>query len=150
MWRIRLAEQMHNYSAALQVNYARCMTRGDKVAAEICKVKGLEAAMELFFLLKRVYPPYYKWTFRALEQLDEKGELSARLRELADLRCNEEAWEDTKYHPNRPNFKDRIVSIADDIGYDISEMLKQHGLINCMRPYLESDVQRVLRGPEGV
>ncbi|MBP5491229.1 MAG: DUF4037 domain-containing protein [Clostridiales bacterium] len=145
VWRIRIAEQMHNYSASLQVNYARCMTRGDKVAAEICKVKGLEAAMELFFLLKRVYPPYYKWTYRSLTKLDEAGELSGRLSELAGLSCNMEAWEDTKYHPNRPNYKDRIVSIADDIGYDLSEMLKLSGLIPHMRPYLEADVQRVLQ-----
>ncbi|MCR4670799.1 MAG: DUF4037 domain-containing protein, partial [Saccharofermentans sp.] len=63
VWRIRIAEKMHEYSACLQVNYARCMTRGDIVAADICKVRGMEAAMELYFLLKRTYPPYYKWTY---------------------------------------------------------------------------------------
>lgn len=144
VWRIRLAEKMHEYSASIQVNYARCMSREDTVAAALCKAKGLEAAMDIFFLLKRVYPPYYKWTFRALEKLDEKGELSQRLRELSELPCSKEAWEDTRYHPNRPNFKDRVISLAEDIGYDLSEMLKDSGLINHMNPYLESDVRKVL------
>ncbi len=146
IWRIRIAEKMHEYSAALQVNYARCMTRKDTVSAQICKVRGMEAAMELFFLLKRTYPPYYKWTFRALKDIDEKGEFTARIRELADEKCNLEAWEDTRYHPNRQNFKDRIVSLSEDIGYDLTELLKMEGFINRMNPYLESDVRKVLDG----
>ena len=57
VWKIRMAEQLHEYSATLQVNYSRCMARGDTVAAEICRIQGLKAAMDLFFLLKREYPP---------------------------------------------------------------------------------------------
>ncbi len=144
VWRIRIAEKMHIYSASLQVNYARCMTRGDTVAAQICKVKGMEAAMELFFLLKRIYPPYHKWTYRALQELDEKGEFSARIRELSDTPCNLEAWEDTRYHPNRQNYKDRIVSLSEDIGYDLAEMLKLSGFTKRMNPYLEADIKRIL------
>ena len=144
VWRIRIAEKMHEYSAALQVNYARCMTRKDTVSAQICKVRGMEAAMELFFLLKRTYPPYYKWTFRALREIDEKGEFTARIQELADEKCNLEAWEDTKYNPNRLNLKDHIVCLAEDIGYDLAELLKNEGFTNRMNPYLESDVRRVL------
>ena len=78
VWRTRLAEQLHKYASALQVNYARCMTREDTVAAELCRAQGIEAAMELYFLLKREYPPYYKWTFRALTELDEEGIFTAK------------------------------------------------------------------------
>lgn len=145
VWRMRIAEKMHEYSAALQVNYARCMTRKDTVAAQLCKSRGTEAAMELFFLLKRVYPPYYKWTFRALSKLEGAEEFSARIQELADLPCSKEAWEGTRYHPNRQNYKDRVVSLSEDIGYDLSEMLKQQGLIERMNPYLEADVQKILK-----
>lgn len=144
--RIRMAEKMHEYSAALQINYARCMTRGDTVSAQICKVRGMEAAMELFFLLKKVYPPYYKWMFRALKDVDEKGEFTSRIQELADEKCNLEAWEDTKYNPNRLNLKDRIVSLSEDIGYDLTELLKQEGYISRMNPYLEADVRKILEG----
>ena len=115
VWRERLSEQLHEYASALQVNYARCMSRGDIVAAELCRARGVSAAMELFFLLKREYPPYYKWTFRALCGLDGEGALAAKLRELASWRIDPDAWKGTRYLPNRLNYKDRIVSVSEEI-----------------------------------
>ncbi len=144
VWRIRIAEKMHEYSANLQVNYQRCMTRGDTVAAEICRIQGMTAAMELFFLLKRTYMPFYKWSFRRLTELDKTGEFSGRIEELAGLHSSREAWEDTKYHPNRLNLKDRVVGLSEDIGYDLSDMLRSAGLIQRIDPYLEADVNTVL------
>lgn len=60
------------------------------------------------------HPPYYKWTFRALKDLDTGGEFADKIQELADTAINTMAWEDTKYHPNRPNYKDRIVSLSEE------------------------------------
>ncbi|MCR5673595.1 MAG: DUF4037 domain-containing protein [Lachnospiraceae bacterium] len=144
VWRIRIAEKMHEYSSALQVNYQRCMGRGDTVSAEICRIKGMKAAMELYFLLKREYMPYYKWAYRALADMEKSGPFTARIDELSNLHSDKESWEGTKYQPNRPNFKDRIVGVSEDIGYDISEMLKEAGLITRINPYLEADVDTVL------
>ena len=144
IWRIRIAEKMHEYSANLQVNYQRCMTRGDIVAAETCRIQGMTAAMELYFLLKRKYMPFYKWSYRALTDLDKTGSFVSRIDELARLHSDESAWEDTTYHPNRPNLKDRVVGLAEDIGYDISEMLKEKGFIKRINPYLEADINTVL------
>lgn len=144
VWRVRIASAMHEYSASLQVNYQRCMARGDVVAAEICRITGMNTAMELFFLMKRRYMPYYKWSYRALCELDKEGTFASRINELAHLKCDEDAWIDTKYHPNRANLKDRVVGLAEDIGYDISEMLKNAGLIRHINPYLESGVDTVI------
>ncbi len=140
----RIAEKMHEYSAALQVNYQRCMARRDIVAAEMCRSGGMKAAMELYFLLRKKFMPYYKWSFRALRELDGSGPFAERIEELAKLKLDEGAWEMTSYHPNRPNLNDRVVSLAEDMGYDLSEMLKESGLIEHINPYLESDVNRVL------
>lgn len=144
VWHIRIAEKMHEYSAALQVNYQRCMTRGDVVAAQVCLTGGMMAAMELFFLLNRKYMPYYKWSYKVLTQMDTDGAFSARIDELARLKPDEGAWEGTRYQPNRPNLKDRIVALAEDIGYDISELLKEKGFVGRINPYLEADVKKVL------
>nr|MCR5001459.1 DUF4037 domain-containing protein [Lachnospiraceae bacterium] len=163
VWKRRIAEQLHEYSAALQVNYARCMARGDTVAAEICRIQGLRSAMELYFLLKRTYSPYYKWTYQALRELegsqsdpimqdfqgnparpltgnrlDAQGEFSGKIRELADTKCDPAAWEGTRYHPNRPNFKDRIISLAEEIASEIADMLIAGGLTDMRNYYLES------------
>ncbi len=144
VWKRRIAEQLHEYSAAIQVNYARCMARKDTVAAEICRIQGLRSAMELYFLLKRTYPPYYKWTYQALKELDAQGEFSGKIQELADTRCDRGAWEGTKYHPNRPNFKDRIISLAEEIASEIADMLIASGLTDIRSFYLETYVNSLI------
>ena len=146
VWRMRLAEQLHEYAASFQVNYARCMTRGDTVAAELCRARGLGAAMELYFLLRREYPPYYKWTFRALRELDLEGTFSAKIKELSLEPLRREAWEDTGYHPNRLNYKDRIVSLSEEIASELEQMLAESGLIRVRSRYMEAHVNAVLAG----
>jgi hypothetical protein len=146
VWRARIAEQLHEYASAFQVNYTRCMTRGDTVAAELCRARGISSAMELFFLLKREYPPYYKWTFRALGELDDEGVLSAKLYELSRLRIDTEAWEGTRYHPNRQNYKDRIVSLSEEIACELEDMLIKAGMSRARGRYLEAHVEAVLAG----
>lgn len=141
--RMRMAQEMHEFSATLQVNYQRCMVRGDIVAAQSCRIGGMMAAMKLFFLLKQKYMPYYKWAYRALCELDGEGTFASHIDELARCHSDESAWEGTKYHPNRPNFKDRVVGLAEDIGYDLSGMLKEQGFIEHINPYLEADVNTV-------
>ncbi len=146
VYRMRLAEQLHEYASALQVNYARCMTRGDTVAAELCRAKGLSSAMELFFLLKREYPPYYKWTFRALSELDAEGGFAEKIRELSLEPLRLEAWKGTRYLPTRSNYKDRIVSLSEELASEIEIMLFQSGLTRVRGRYLEAHVGAVLDG----
>ena len=125
-----------------------CSTGISGVIGEISS-QGMMAAMELYFLLKRIYMPYYKWSFKALSELDRSGEFASHIDELARLDCDEDAWTGTRYHPNRPNLKDRIVGVSEDIGYDISQMLKDAGLIPRINPYLEADVEPILhRDPD--
>jgi hypothetical protein len=144
--RMRLARQLHEYASAFQVNYSRCMTRGDTVAAELCRARGISSAMELFFLLRREYPPYYKWMFRALGELDGEGIVSSKLSELSRERIRTEAWEGTRYHPNRLNYKDRIVSLSEEIACELEDMLIKAGLSRARGRYLESHVEAVLNG----
>lgn len=144
IWRTRIAEQLHTYAAALQINYARCMTRMDIVAAELCRSQGISSAMELFFLLKREYPPYYKWTYRALAELDEEGTFAAKIRELAEEKINRDAWNGTRYHPNRQNYKDRIVSLSEEIASLLEELLLEQNLIQLRSRYMELHVNEVL------
>ncbi len=145
VWKRRIAEQMHEYSASLQVNYARCMTRNDLVAAELCRAKGLSSAMELYFLIKREYPPYYKWTFRALEDIDGNGDFTTKIKMLASEKIDAEAWEGTRYRPNRLNYKDRIVSISEEIASEIEQMMLSSGIIKERGRYLEVHVNEILR-----
>ena len=143
--RERLAMELHNYSMALQVNYARCMARKDYVAASTCKANGIEAAMQIFFLLKKVYPPYYKWTFRALKELDYNSNLSNLIEQLALTNIDINAWDEKTYDPNLLNMDDKVVILSEQIGTNLVALLRQNGYTNERDPYLERYVNDVLQ-----
>ena len=144
VWRTRIAEQLHAYAAALQVNYARCMSRRDTVAAELCRAQGIRSAMELFFLLHREYPPYYKWTYRALTQLDTEGIFSSKVRQLSEAVICCDAWEGIRYSPSHINRADRVVSLAEEIALEVEELLAARQMIRKKNRYLETHVNEVL------
>ena len=145
IWREQLASELHRFSASLQVNYSRCMARKDIVAADICKSTGLQSAMELFFLLKREYPPYYKWTYRRLAEIDAEGSFAKKIKELSETSCNLSAWEHIRYMPDNLNMSDRIVVISERIAEMIRDMLLKSGISHCSDAYLEKHVEEVLK-----
>ncbi len=144
IWRRRIANELHQFSAALQVNYGRCMSRNDIVAAELCRSKGLEAAMELFFLLKRRYAPYYKWTYRAIKDLDGENEFAKLLWQLAEAAISDAPWRNYSYTPNGLNKKDHIVNITELIAKEIVKLLHVNNLTKENDLYLEAQIEGVL------
>ena len=145
IWKERIALELHRFSASLQVNYSRCMARKDPVAAQICKTTGMEAAMELFFLLKRVFPPYYKWTYRALTEIDTKGSFARHILDLAETPISPDAWKYIRYMPDNLNMSDRIVVISEQIAEMLRDMLLESGLSGINDAYLEKHVDEILK-----
>ncbi len=144
IWKLRIANGLHDFSAALQVNYARCMTRKDYVAAELCRLRGLETAMELFFLLKRKYPPYYKWTYRALDELDDRNTFSGLIADLANTKSDLSSWEEKVYKPDEINLDDPVIVITEKIAGEILTLLRKNRFTRGEDPYLERYVDDVL------
>ncbi len=145
VWKERIVNELHTFSMALQVNYARCMSRDDTVAAKLCHLHGLEAAMQLFFLLKREYPPYYKWTYRRLCEIDQGGLFSKWVRELSEVPCDKEAWAGKTYNGKYINLSDRVVLLSERIAETIAKMLMEQGLTDSPDPYLEKHVDEILK-----
>lgn len=52
-----------------QYNYARCIRHGETGAAQLAAVEFVRAAMHAVFLLNDAYMPFYKWQFRAMQNL---------------------------------------------------------------------------------
>jgi len=52
-----------------QYNYLRCLAHGEKGAAQLAMVDFVRHCIGVVFLLNGVYPPYYKWIFRAMREL---------------------------------------------------------------------------------
>lgn len=153
IWRIRIAMALHQYASAMQVNYARSMKRRDFVAARLCQARGLEAAMELFFLMKREYPPYYKWTYQRMAKLDHDGRFSKLVEYFARIRCDTDIWElrwkGMTDQSCQPVFEDPMVVAAEEIARLICQTLQENGLTKrtdsyLEDPYLERYVEEVL------
>ena len=142
IWKIRIVNELHKFSMTLQVNFARCMSRKDTVAARLCHMQGLEASMQLYFLMKRVYAPYYKWIYRRSEELDNGGKYSALVKRLAESDIDISHWKG-EYRANFINISDPIVDSAEQIAEMLVDMLREKGLINSMDPYLERYVGEI-------
>ena len=58
-----------------QYNYPRCLKRGEEGAAMLAMAEFVKAACSVVFLLNRRHAPYYKWTLRAMAELERLGSL---------------------------------------------------------------------------
>lgn len=58
-----------------QYNYMRCIERGETGAAQMAMAEFVKFAAQAIFLLEKCYMPYYKWSFRALREMDIPSEL---------------------------------------------------------------------------
>lgn len=62
-----------------QYNYSRCLKRGEEGAAMLAMAEFVRAASSAVFLLNRRHMPYYKWSFRAMSELERLGQLREAL-----------------------------------------------------------------------
>ena len=62
-----------------QYNYSRCIARGETAAAQLAVFEFTQSALHSIYLLNRAYMPYYKWSFRGLQDLSRLSTLAAPL-----------------------------------------------------------------------
>jgi hypothetical protein len=62
-----------------QYNYRRCLSHGESGAAQLAAGEFVKHTLAAMFLLNRVYMPYYKWSFRALQALPGGEDLGRSL-----------------------------------------------------------------------
>ncbi|MBO2517299.1 MAG: hypothetical protein CW338_08530 [Clostridiales bacterium] len=89
----RLAGQLLIMAQSGQYNYCRCLSHKETAAAKLALTEFVKAALESAFLLSGVYMPYYKWSFRALDRLDDFSGIKPSLEYLLcagdDDECSE-------------------------------------------------------------
>ncbi len=66
----RLAGNILIMAQAGQYNFQRCLKHNEPEAAQLACNEFINAAMKTAFLLNGKYMPYYKWSFRALREID--------------------------------------------------------------------------------
>ena len=75
----RLAAKLITMAQAGQYNYSRCLRHGQPGSAMLAMAEFVNAACAAVFLLNRRHMPYYKWQFRAMEELEILGQLKDAL-----------------------------------------------------------------------
>lgn len=75
----RMAGNLLVMAQSGQYNFSRCLRHNEPLAAQLACNDFVTAAMKTVFLLHHQYMPFYKWSFRALKQLENTAELSEKL-----------------------------------------------------------------------
>lgn len=143
IWRMRLANRLHDFSGAMQANYARCMSRGDVVAANYCKARSLDAAIDIMHLLNHSYAPYYKWKFKSLRALEGAAKIAELLEKASLFSPDFDAWEGIKYDARIVNTRDELVLVFEEIAGLLAEKMYESGLIKSKEVYLETHCQTI-------
>ena len=92
----RLAGNLLIMAQSGQYNYNRCLRHGENAAAQLAAVEFVKAVMEVVFLLNDRYMPYYKWSFKAMRELDILS-ITAHTCEFLLTTTNEGDMADEKY-----------------------------------------------------
>ena len=91
-----------------QYNYSRCIKRGETAAAQLAVTEFVNTALKVIFLINKKFMPYYKWTFRALRELEKLSDLYDSLEYL--ISSTNEAEESKKKQEIIEQISERIIS----------------------------------------
>ena len=148
----KLARDLIYLAQTGQVNYARCMSRGDVFTANLCISEFIRSGLSLIYLLNRKYMPYYKWAFAGLRTASVFPEGITMLEELQELGTQYAAWEnnedekDVKMAPAQIlNMNDKKVELIEEFCTDIVKELHKQDLTASEDPFLLAHVPSVLR-----
>ena len=125
----RLAGHLLMMAQSGQYNYTRCVRRGETGAAQLAAGEFVKHAMATAFLLKKRCMPYYKWSFRALRELE--GEETARSLEWLLTTGNDQKTAEEKYF------------CMEGIAADVIEQLQEQGLTQAVCGDLEKHAYSV-------
>ncbi len=140
VWKMRLADRLHEFSQSGQYNYSRMMARGDYVTAKVCLGKAIDSGMELLYLLNRTYAPYYKWRRKGLEGFANTYGSREILDRIALLPPQIDAWK-SGYNPDQVNSADSAATAIEELAGEILRLLREKGIVSGDNTFLDIYVQ---------
>ena len=126
----KLAGHLLLMAQAGQYNYLRCLRHGETGAAQLAVTEFVKSAMAAAFLLNDAYQPYYKWSFRALRELD-------KLPFMAEL------FEYLLTTDNEKDTRDEKIDVMEGIAADVIGELQAQGLTQAVCGDLEKHAYSV-------
>jgi hypothetical protein len=128
-----------------QYNYARCMRRGEIVAARLSLGEFILRTISMCYLLCRAYMPYYKWAYRGLRALPLSPGIYDGLTKLAETDAQSEKWLDSSRWAQRPNTMDDNVAVIENICLIIREELVKQRLTEGTDDFLETHAHKIMK-----
>lgn len=125
-----------------QYNYARCMRRGEYLAAELALSEFVRAACSLVYLLNRKYCPFYKWMHRGLKDMTILSEIGDMLMLLTDVTDSKQKWQSEEPQ------KDGRLLIMEAVCQVAAQELRAQGLTATEDTYMEAHANELMRGIE--
>ncbi len=83
--RKKLAAHTVMMAQAGQYNYSRCVLRGETGAAQLAVFEFVKHAISAIYLLNNRYEPFYKWSYRGMQELPILGNLGDSLQALTEM-----------------------------------------------------------------
>ncbi len=135
----KLAARLRKMAQTGQYQYARCMQRGEYVAAEMALAEFIQNTGSACFLLAGQYMPYFKWMHRKMKELPVLSGVADKLEELALLPSQQDKWNPEKPEQYRfsINTADEKVALIEEIAGMIAAELREQGLAEGTDSYLE-------------
>jgi hypothetical protein len=135
----KLAARAAHMAQSGQYNYARCMCRGETVAAFAALAEFIRQTISMVYLLNKKYMPFYKWMHRGMKALPILGEDVGRLlSELSLVGIHKERWRFALPQDmlHVLNTDDRNVLIVEEICALIKKRLHDEGLAHSHEDFL--------------
>lgn len=135
----KLAARLRKMAQMGQYQYARCMQRGEYVAAEMALAEFIQNTGSACFLLAGRYMPYFKWMHRKMKELPVLSGVADKLEELVLLPSQRDKWNPAKPEQYRfsLNTADEKVALIEEIAGMIAAELRKQGLAQGTDSYLE-------------
>ncbi len=141
----KLAARLKKMAQMGQYNYARCMQRGEIVAAEMALSEFIQNTCSCVYLLNKSYMPYLKWMCRGMKSLSRLSGMADTLERLVLLSPGRDKWD--LEHPEKYrfslNFEDEKVVLIEEAAMLVIEDLKRQGLTESNDTYLEQHAKEV-------
>jgi len=122
-----------------QYNYKRCLSHGELGAARLALSDFVKSAIDMVFLLNRRHTPYYKWSFRAMRELEILGQGAFELERLIN-KSGDQALEISREIEKfcacviseliRQGLSDSHTDYLENHAYSINGRIKDHELRN--------------------
>ena len=131
--RKKIAARAAVMSQSGQYNFPRCVNRGDLNAAYLATAEFVKAAISMLYLLERIYMPFYKWSFRGMQDFTVCLQPARQLSQLIGLGNGSETAEQRQ-------------TIIESICTSVAQELQRQGFSNTTDPFLQNHLPDIMGG----